>query len=298
MLSTHLQALVSDARRGELADKTVNTEAQYLQLWQRHAANLADPVDQAFAGGLLADRFAWVFLAGYQPAVRVTFPQATFYQSPASRTDEQGWAAFAVSEDRSEDNPLPGVLSINADTGNNVILNGHKTWVAGCDHVQHIIVSAGRGADAVFYLLHRTDAGVVLSAKPQQRFLAGMSQGIAHLTDVQLTPDRRLDAGAVRWFGLREALYIYTAFAGYVVGRAVNDSLRTTAIQLLDDARQLAGVMPQSSDEIDRLHLFDRNIQALLAQLEATPFARAGNWQHDKKLITMYSRGIQKRQPA
>ena len=59
---------------------------------------------QAVKGGLLADRMAWVFVAGYQCALRHTF----------SELPADGIAVFAVSEDRKNDPPLPGVKSFTA----------------------------------------------------------------------------------------------------------------------------------------------------------------------------------------
>ena len=36
---------------------------------------LSDPVELALTGGALADRLAWVFVSGYQAAVRQCFPE-------------------------------------------------------------------------------------------------------------------------------------------------------------------------------------------------------------------------------
>ena len=72
------------------SDTKIANEDAYKALWQRLVASQQDLGLLAVQGGLLADRLAWVFVAGYQAALRRTFPDQGF----------SGWAAFAVSEDR------------------------------------------------------------------------------------------------------------------------------------------------------------------------------------------------------
>ena len=91
----------------------------------------------AVQGGLVADRLAWVFVAGYQAALRRTFPAEVLH----------GWGAFAVSEDRRGDPPLPGVDY--QQTKDEFVISGHKTWVAAVSCVEHLIIKAGRGARAL-----------------------------------------------------------------------------------------------------------------------------------------------------
>ena len=64
------------------------TEDNYRELWLSGVAQQNDLGLMAVQGGLLADRLAWVFVAGYQAALRRTFPDQAY----------SGWAAFAVSE--------------------------------------------------------------------------------------------------------------------------------------------------------------------------------------------------------
>ena len=55
----------------------------------------------AVHGGMLADRMAWVFVAGYQAALRRTFPDQALPR----------WAALAVSEIDAMTHRFPGGLS-------------------------------------------------------------------------------------------------------------------------------------------------------------------------------------------
>ena len=48
----------------------VEREVDFLELWQGHCAKLP-LIQMAAVGGALADRFAWIFAAGYQAAVLI-----------------------------------------------------------------------------------------------------------------------------------------------------------------------------------------------------------------------------------
>ena len=50
------------------------SEAAYRDVWNERVVPLdSDPLAMAIAGGLIADRMAWVFVAGYQAACRHVF---------------------------------------------------------------------------------------------------------------------------------------------------------------------------------------------------------------------------------
>jgi hypothetical protein len=178
------------------------TEVEYLALWKKclsadkPAASPTDLLAMAVTGGLLADRMAWVFVGGYQSAIRHTFMREAF----------SGWVAFAVSEDRKGQPPLPGVTVHNSAQGD--VVSGYKTWVACSDSVEHLVIKAGSGADAGYFNIHRTTPGLTVSNKRAVAnpgsFLAEMSQGIAHLQDVAVA--QVLDDTEVARFGMRETL--------------------------------------------------------------------------------------------
>ena len=67
----------------------------------------------------------------------------------------------------------------------------------------------------LYFNLPRTTEGLEFSARAAS-FLGEMSGGSAHLTVVRLPADAALDASEIPHFGVREALYIYLAFLGYV----------------------------------------------------------------------------------
>lgn len=254
-------------------------EDSYRELWLSRVAQQNDLGLMAVQGGLLADRLAWVFVAGYQAALRWTFPDQAY----------SGWAAFAVSEDRRGDPPLPGVDYQRLENG--FAISGHKTWVAAVNSVEHLIIKAGAGERALYFNLPRSTKGLEFSSRPAS-FLGEMSQGSAHLSEVNLGIDAAVDARAVAQFGQREALYIYLAFLAYagrtwLRGEAQDDCLRL--IQRLDQA------LAESHLPKAEVKALDIAVQSILSAIAPKAGAANERWAKDQRLISMYSLGIQQR---
>ena len=254
---------------------TQGDEAGYAAVWRQQALVTADLVELAIVGGLLADRMAWVFVAGYQSALRHTFPSIPM----------DGLAAFAVSEDRKGNPPLAGVQSHEHD--GKLCVSGYKTWVACSTTLAYLLIKANRGAAAQYFCLPRQTPGLTLQDK-YGTFLPEMSQGIAKLDRVA-TP-AALDQSAVASFGLRETLYIYLAFCAWAgMQGAAPEQCQGLILRLAALIRQL----PVDAQGLAELKAVDADVQALRESI--SPRLVAG-WQADQRLIAMYSPGIQKRQ--
>lgn len=250
-------------------------EHAYAALWSEQVSGLDSLTAQAVQGGLLADRMAWVFVAGYQCALRHTFAEL-----PAD-----GIAAFAVSEDRKNDPPLPGVKSLLHN--GSVQVSGYKTWVACSASLSHLVIKADRGEAANYYSIERVTEGLSLTDK-HGGFLAEMSQGIAHLDNVAVpTP---LDASQVGHFGLRETLYIYMAFCAWA-GKFVAQAERCE--RLIQRLATLVANVPANLEGLAELKEVDHAVQALIAEV---PESATPAWGEDQRLISMYSPGLQRRQ--
>jgi len=266
------------------------TEVEYLALWKKclsadkPAASPTDLLAMAVTGGLLADRMAWVFVGGYQSAIRHTFMHEAF----------SGWGAFAVSEDRKGQPPLPGVTVHNSAQGD--VVSGYKTWVACSDSVEHLVIKAGSGADAGYFNIHRTTPGLTVSSKRAVAnpgsFLAEMSQGIAHLQDVAVA--QVLDDTEVARFGIRETLYIYCAFCAHAGQFYSNQVDVEFCAELIRRLGALLENLPTDQMGLDELKAVDTAVQKMLGQI--SPGAIDSNWSKDRQLIAMYSPGIQKRE--
>jgi hypothetical protein len=264
---------------GDLEARVCADEASYLQRWSQNVAQQQDLGLMAVQGGLLADRMAWVFVAGYQAALRSTFADQNF----------TAWGAFAVSEDRRGDPPLPGVdyQQVNGE----FVISGHKTWVATVNSVQHLVVKAGHGERALYFNLPRHTQGLEFSSR-SANFLAEMSQGSAHLDEVTVPVDAVLDASVVAQFAAREALYIYLAFLAYA-GRAWSHNHSSDECFLL--IQRLRQALAEPSLPIAEVKAIDLGVQRVLAAISPAAGADNARWEKDQRLISMYSPGIQQR---
>ena len=269
-----------EATIGSEAPISSATEDAYQQIWMRYVAQQKDLGLMAVQGGLLADRLAWVFVAGYQAALRHTFTDQRF----------TGWGAFAVSEDRRGDPPLPGVDYQQMHDG--FVLSGHKTWVATVNRVDHLVVKAGQGERARYFNLPRHTEGLEFSAR-QANFLGEMSQGSAHLTDVKLPADAALDAVAVAQFGQREALYIYLAFLAYAGRTWLRDRAQDDCLGLIQRLHQ---ALSRSDVPLAEVKALDLAVQGVLALVGPAAGVDNERWDKDQRLISMYSPGIQRRE--
>ncbi len=251
-------------------------EAEHRARWLAEAAGEDSPFAMAIAGGASASGFAGVFSAGYQTALRVTFPAVPF----------RGWAAFVVSEDVGE-TPLPGVTC--AEDGHRVTLTGYKTWIAACDVVDELVVRATDVDGGLhYYLVPRETPGLEMTRKPQPSVLPELSQGAAHFDGVGLET-AELDASRVKYFGIVEPFYIYVAFLSMAYQRLANEALRTTIHTTLEGA---AGLDPITAPP-RALAAFDDVVQNLRRGLVNLTDDLA--WRADAKLIAMYSKAMQKR---
>lgn len=248
------------------------TEAEYYQAWLSHVGGGADPLQMAWQGGLLADRFGFIFSAGYQAALRQIFPHL----------DQRGWSAFAVSEDRQPQDPLPGVRYVQRSDG--YLLSGHKTWIAASACCRQLIVSARGEGDTLYFAIDADRPEVEVHTRAPGRMLPDLSQGQAQLRDYPAA--QPLDASRVQSFAAAEVFYIYIAFLAstwraYPARRGVVEACLTQAEQLSQralpawDAAQLA---------------LDEAVQALVKSMRSVEGEADDLWRRDYKLITMYAR--------
>lgn len=253
-------------------------EAAYLAAWKARALPLADsPLPLAVAGGMIADRLAWVFQAGYQAACRDAFPEIR----------SRGWIAYAASEDRKGAPPLPGVTLADGR------LFGSKTWVAAAGSLDQLAIKLGSGPSARYLLVPRDAPGLTLMPGDRPSFLADLSQGQAHFEGTPLVATADLDPGRIRQFSLIEPLHIYAAFCGFVIGSTDEPALTERARDCL---AAIAATRGPAGTALDRTRLghADALVQDLGARLAGNRLQAAGDWQSDERLIAMYSRSLQR----
>lgn len=279
-----MRDLLSECLAGKRCAQSAETEAAYHDAW--HAINagaITDTLVQAAAAGMAADRLAWVFAAGYQASVRCAFPHC-----PAS-----GWAAFLVSEDRGDD-PLPGVVEKNGT------LFGWKTWVAGSDHARHLYLTADQGDGIYYYVDMNAYVDTKASAVTMQRnedasFLSTLTQGRAGFDGV---PAARVDGQRVKQFMAYETIHVAAALTGCLLSHGVAGSLMpafgSLAVSILSGLDALG--TEDLNDDLSKLTMagLDLQLAQLVRAFEAEGALLPG-WDADRKLTSLYSRGVQSR---
>lgn len=172
------------------------TEADFLRHWRTTADGIVDEVELALSGGALADRFAWVFVSGYQAAIRRCFPE---FAVP-------GWTCLAVAE------PKEGPTCSLAGAGRAFRLNGEKSWIAGAESVESLVVSVGADAERRFVAIVADAPGVALTNPRTPSFLKELSQGAARFEDVHVPAEQIItDPARAQWFRGAEPLYVLLA---------------------------------------------------------------------------------------
>ena len=259
---------------GDLPFPVAADEGAFCKIWHDQGLGEAPAVSSALRGGLIADRLPWVFVAGYQAAIRHFFPDV-----PAS-----GWAAYAATEDKAD--PVahpPATLSADGK------LHGCKSWVAQSRHVDHLLVTVGEQC----VLIDAKQSGVQLSHRESPGFLGAMSQGFARFDAV--TPERTYDQERMREFGRREPRYVMLAGVGYLLGQLkdADDALQRGLIGL---ALGLAAVCETADVAHKTLASLDRGLQSAIDRFQvAVDCTVLPQWDSDRRLLSMYSARIRER---
>ena len=259
------------------------TELEFMDVWKTAVDGDMDLASQTLVAGSKATCLALVFVAGYQSAIRRIFPRSEF----------SGWTAFAVSEDRKNDPPLPGVDYSKREDGT-CLISGVKTWVASVEAIGEIIIKAGNGNRALYIKLPRETDGLSFSSR-ESRFLKEMSQGSAHLDSVS-APDRCvLEDDLVEYFGRFETLYIYLAFLAFIGSSTRSDDLKLESFRVAMGLKDVLD-LPATPDnwDWDVIKDLDLEVQKILASAGEEFRALQPSWSVDSRLISMYSPGIQK----
>ncbi len=279
--------------RGDAQPIDAPSEGAWHSIWSERRLDSAAPLAAAMLGGAMADRLPWVFVAGYQAAIRRVFSEVT----------EDGWACFAVSEDRSGE--LPGVAL--ADAGSAAHLNGHKTWVAASDHVRQLVIGIGAGAEQRFALVARDDRGVSIETYEPGDFLAELSQGRASFDETPLASRALLapsDHG--RRFGVAESLHVLTALNAFMLSHARGWADASTVVGEatagLHTATSLAAGDLTSQPVAVGLAGFSRQTVATAEAFEALAENADprlhGRWTAERRLVEMYGSGTARRAEA
>jgi hypothetical protein len=242
------------------------------------------PIASALLGGLMADQLSWVFVAGYQAALRIIFTDLP----------DQGWIAYAATENVQEPEAFPGTLI--EETPEGWRLYGQKFWVAQSKHLSHLIVTARRGAEErpnSAVLVAGDSVGVTLSHRERPSFLSSLSQGFAAFDGALTATPEAYPEESARNFGRTESRFVMLAGAGFMLAHTADTGLRD---RLCAMALALADTCKTPEIGAQMMAAVDREFQACVAAFAAGEAAPpVHEWEADRGLLTMYSERIQQR---
>ncbi len=286
-------ALIERIRTGGIAPADAPSEADYYRAWIERGVSDPAPLTSAIVGGAMADRLAWVFLAGYQATITRCFPMLPVIP---------GWRSFVNTEDQT--GHLSGT-SLLGETGARR-LDGSKTWVAAAAHVDELMVSA-RQNEPPFIVVPRGQAGVHIDHGAPKSYLPEMVQGTVRFDGVEVAESQIVgDETTFPVFRVSEGAYVRVALTSFILSHA---------LRLEADAGLIGGVIAGllGASEILRLPLpsplaslavagGDRHTTALAAEFEALIEDRDADlhrrWMRDRRLVTGASTGIATRAEA
>lgn len=276
--------LLDAALAGSLATANAANEAAWLEVWRAHRLGHCPPIVSALAGGLLANQPSWVFIAGYQAALRVIFDDLP----------PDGWIAYAATENSEEPDAYPGTRI--EETADGWRLYGHKFWVAQSKTLSHMIVTARRGGEErpnSSVLVRGEAPGVTLTHRDKPRFLANLSQGFAAFDGALTEAPQAYPEESARNFGRTESRFVMLAAAGFMLNHTPEGPSRD---RLASIALALAGTCETPAIGAQVMGAVDREYQAAVANFDAAGLGTGvPDWEADKRLLTMYSARIQQR---
>ena len=256
----------------------MNEEA-YFKAWKaavKKQKSAVNPSELAMLGGKLCLNAnpAFIFIAGYQAAIRATFADV----------DSLKWLAFAASEDRGDGERKPGV------TIKNHCLYGVKTWIAASKFVQQLVLKIGKGPSAKYVKVDLPITEVSIFHKPTPTFLPELSQGEAEFNGASFSELQ--DLSRVPMFADCEPYYIYLALLSALSNYQTSTDTSGATRQFTEKAGQL---LKEHRGAMKQLAKLDQAVQHLLSSPAFEASGLLSHWGSDARLFSMYSKGIQAR---
>lgn len=282
-MRTHRLDEVIEAVLGRaLAPVDAPSEGAFHAEWVTRGLSAEEPAVMAALGGALADRLAWVFMAGYQAMLRRGLPGLPV---------EPGWSAFVNSEGVGD---MPGTVLEGAPGARRI--SGWKTWVAAADHVERLVVSASQN-ELPLLVLRRDQPGLSIEhsrAGGAEAYLGELVQGRVHLENVAVAEDAVVtDEGALPVFRAAEGAYVRVALNAFMLSHSVRlgapGGLIASAVAGLLGAAGAASLPMPSAAATIAVGGVDTRTRALATEFEgfvsgADPALRE-RWERDARLV-------------
>lgn len=260
-------------------------EAAYKNLFIKSIQSAASPFEIALKAGLCADRMAWVFIAGYQAAIRACFNPAQFEDHK-----DDHWLCLAVSEP-SPESGKPGVSAVIQ--GGDFLLTGFKSWIAASDSVDSMIVKAGRSEKAVCLYLPANAEHLKITRKADPKLLVELSQGEAFFDNVYVNQNQALDRLSLKVFPKFEAFYIYVAMVASIYAHTCKADAPTSD-KALDFLEMTSKVRLVKDTEITRLErvpdFINQQFHVVYEAYKNSPCLWKFSNSTDENLLSAYSK--------
>ena len=272
-------------------------------IWEDVGNRWERSVERSICAGLLCDRLAWAFAAGYQGAIQALFPGL-----PAGVI-----AAICISESGGN-HPRAIQTKLNR-TKNGCRLNGEKQFITAGENADRLAVAASTGMQdgrnrIRMVWVDRDAAGLVLQSMPPLPFIPEIAHSTAHFQNVPVPPGQVTPGDgyiqAVKPFRTIEDLHVTGAVLGHLLGVARRcgwpDGIVEQICLLIVTVAALARENPLSPATHMAMGGLFEQIDTLLAALEPlwpkTDPRIARRWQRDKPVLEIADKARRRRLAA
>jgi acyl-CoA dehydrogenase len=272
--------------------------------WARAAAVRARfpaPVEQAVAGGFLADRLGFAFASGYEAAVHALVPSI-----PPGHV-----AAFSVTEEAG--NHPRSIATRLEPAGDGFVLHGKKRWSTMAPFADVIVVIAKAGDDASgrpvlrAVAVERGAPGLVVTPMSGAPFVPEIPHAELVLDGIRVAPSAVLPgdgyADYTKAFRTVEDLHVNAAVLGYLLSVATRSAfpgaVRERLVSLVVAARAIASLGVARPETHVALAGLLAEMAALVTEAEPhwslVPDAERERWYRDRVLTQVASKARDQR---
>jgi acyl-CoA dehydrogenase len=298
-MKSHSDPIILDhlLRNSPRFPETILKFKEWKRGWVSLVPQWETPIDRALAGGLLADRPAWAFAAGYQAAIQSL-------ATPLGLNDTTKISAICITEkDGAHPSRIKSGLVPVPEKPGHWRLNGYKTFISGAEEADVLWVAASTGKSAKgrnqlrMVRVPSQSSGVKLSPMPPLGLVPEMPHAEVGFESVVI-PDKALlpgdgYLGAVKPFRTLEDLHVTAAFLAWIFGIGRRGGWPDKSLQmilsLIVSARGLAFAPPLASHVHIALGGFLGQVNQLFKTIdpywEKIDSSTRKRWQRDRRLL-------------
>jgi acyl-CoA dehydrogenase len=289
-----------------VSSNSVQSLASFKGLIDEKARAFTLPIDRAVAGGLLADRVAYAFAAGYEAALKSLVPGLPGNAIVSLCITESGGGHPRAIKTRLDKHP----------SGGGFTLTGEKTFITAALEAEVLMVAASTGVDdggknrIRMVLVGRAEAGVTIRPMQDLPFVPEISHGVVSFAGVPVRDKDVLPgdgyADYIKPFRTIEDVHVIGAVMGYLLRIVIGFSWPKETIEellaLIAAVRTLATGDPLSPAVhlglAGLMTLFDRFLADSEPFWDKTDDTTRARWTRDRNLLGVAEKARQARLSA